>query len=72
MNKNIFLIRKTFLSLCGMVLLVFAGISFYKSRHLKEPVVLGPGVTQVKKLSAYFPKIKNGTPFALSSGRVPL
>jgi len=38
--------------------MVFAGISFYKSRHLKEPVVLGPGVTQVKKLSTYFPKIK--------------
>ncbi|MCJ7582086.1 MAG: succinylglutamate desuccinylase [Candidatus Aminicenantes bacterium] len=56
MNK--FLIRKTFLSLCGIVLCVFAGISFYKIRHLKEPVVLGPGVTQVKKLSAYFPKIK--------------
>lgn len=31
-----------------------AGISFYRSRHLPEPVVLGPGVTQVKKLSAYF------------------
>jgi len=38
--------------------MVFAGISFYKSRYLKEPVVLGPGVTQVKRLSAYFPKIK--------------
>ncbi|MFC2166689.1 succinylglutamate desuccinylase [Acidobacteriota bacterium] len=56
MNKS--LIRKTFLSLSGIVLMVFAGISFYKSRHLKEPVVLGPGVTQVNKLSAYFPKIK--------------
>lgn len=42
----------------GLVLLVFAGISFYKSRHLKEPVVLGPGITQIKKLSAYFSKIK--------------
>ncbi|MFC2168750.1 succinylglutamate desuccinylase/aspartoacylase family protein [Acidobacteriota bacterium] len=52
------LIRKTILSLFGLVLMVFAGISFYKSRHLKEPVVLGPGVTQVKKLSAYFSKIK--------------
>ncbi len=51
-------IRKVCFSLLGMALMVFAGISFYKSRHLKEPVVLGPGVTQVKKLSAYFPKIK--------------
>lgn len=42
----------------GTVLMVFAGISFYKSRHLKEPVVLGPGVTQVKKLSHYFSKLE--------------
>ena len=42
----------------GTTLMVFAGISFYKSRHLKEPVVLGPGVTQVKKLSSYFSKLE--------------
>ena len=42
----------------GTALMVFAGISFYKSRHLKEPVVLGPGVTQVKKLSSYFSKLE--------------
>jgi len=52
------LIRKISVSLLGIVLMVFAGISFYKIRHLKEPVVLGPGVVQVNKLSAYFPKIK--------------
>ncbi len=55
---NISLIRKFILSLLGTALLVFAGISFYKSRHLKEPVVLGPGVTQVKKLSSYFSKLE--------------
>jgi len=55
---NISLIRKIFLSLLGTALMVFAGISFYKSRHLREPVVLGPGVTQVKKLSSYFPKLE--------------
>jgi len=55
---NISLIRKFILSLLGTALLVFAGISFYKSRHLKEPVVLGPGVTQVKKLSRYFSKLE--------------
>jgi len=38
--------------------MIFAGASFYKSRHLKEPVVLSPGVTQVKKFSDYFPGIK--------------
>jgi predicted deacylase len=42
----------------GLVLIVFAGVSFYESRHLKEPVVLSQGVTQVKKLSDYFPGIK--------------
>lgn len=42
----------------GLVLMVFAGVSFYESRHLKEPVVLSRGVTQVKKLSDYFPGIK--------------
>jgi hypothetical protein len=35
-----------------------AGFSFYQSRNLKEPVVLGPGVSQVKKLSDYFTGIK--------------
>jgi hypothetical protein len=38
--------------------MAFAGVSFYKSRHLKEPVVLSQGVTQVKKLSDYLPIIK--------------
>ena len=52
-------LRKVFFILAGAVLMIFAGISFYQSRHLKEPVVLGPGVTQVKKLSDYFPGIKN-------------
>ena len=55
---NISLIRKIVLSLLGTALMVFAGISFYKSRHLREPVVLGPGVTQVKKLSSYFSKLE--------------
>ncbi len=55
---NISLIRKLILSLLGTALMVFAGISFYKSRHLKEPVVLGPGITQVKKLSSYFSKLE--------------
>jgi hypothetical protein len=42
----------------GATLMVFAGISFYTSRHLKELVVLGPSVKQVKKLSDYFPRIQ--------------
>jgi predicted deacylase len=51
------LIRKLVLSAAGLVLLVLSGMSFYQSRHLKEPVVLGIGVTQVEKLSKYFAPI---------------
>jgi hypothetical protein len=51
-------LRKIVFSLAGAALMLFAGISFYQIRHLKEPVVLGPGVTQVKKLSDYFKGIK--------------
>ncbi len=52
------ILRKIGFSLAGVALMLFAGISFYRIRHLKEPVVLGPGVTQVKKLSDYFKGIK--------------
>ena len=51
-------LRKIILSALGLALLVSSGISFYASRHLKEPVVLGPGVTKVKKLSEYFSGIR--------------
>lgn len=54
-------IRKCISAISGLILLVFAGVSFYKSRHLKEPVVLGPGVSQVKKLSEYFTGIQGTT-----------
>ena len=50
-------IRKIILCLAGLVLLVLSGIDFYQSRRLPEPVVLGNGVTQVQKLSSYFPAI---------------
>ncbi|MBN2246102.1 MAG: succinylglutamate desuccinylase/aspartoacylase family protein [Candidatus Aminicenantes bacterium] len=52
-------IRKIIISAVALALMIAAGISFYTSRNLKEPVVLGPGVTEVKKLSDYFPGIKN-------------
>jgi predicted deacylase len=55
---NWFYIRKFTLIVLGLVLMAFAGVSFYESRHLKEPVVLSQGVTQVKKLGDYFPGIK--------------
>jgi len=53
-----FYLRKFIFIAFGLILMVSSGVSFYKSRHLKEPVVLGPGVTQVKKLSDYFSGIK--------------
>ena len=42
----------------GLALLGTSGASFYSSRRLPEPVVLGPGVTQVKQLSDYFEPIR--------------
>lgn len=52
------ILRKTVFSLLALVILISAGYQFYRHRHLKEPVVLGPGVTSVKKLSHYFDGIK--------------
>jgi hypothetical protein len=57
-NLKLTTLRKIVFSLAGVALMLFAGISFYRIRHLKEPVVLGPGVTQVKNLSDYFKGIK--------------
>jgi len=51
-------LRKVTLTALGLVLMSLAGVSFYRSRHLAEPIVLGPGVTGVKKLSSYFPGIE--------------
>ncbi len=50
-------IRKIVFCLVGLMLLVLSGMDFYQSRRLKEPVVIGNGVTQVQKLSDYFPPI---------------
>ena len=55
------MIRKITIVSLGILLAVFSGLSFYRSRHLKEPVVISPGVTEVKKLSEYFPAIQ-GSP----------
>jgi hypothetical protein len=54
-------VRKTFFSALGSVLMILAGLSFHQSRRFKEPVVLSPGVTQVKKLSEYFEGLRNTT-----------
>jgi hypothetical protein len=41
----------------GILLLALSGASFHTSRRLPEPVVAGPGVTSVKRLSDYAPPI---------------
>jgi hypothetical protein len=57
MNARL-LVQKFIVVGLGAALLVSAGWSFYRSRHLREPVVLGPGVTGVKHLGDYFEPIR--------------
>lgn len=52
------LVRKCVLVLAAAALIVVSGRSFSAHRHLKEPVVLGPGVTAVKTLGEYFDGIR--------------
>lgn len=54
------IIRKLVIASAGLVILVFAGISFYQHRHYKEQVVINENVTQVKKLGDYFDGIRGG------------
>ncbi len=56
-NNQSHLIRKIMFLIPGILLMIFAGTSFYQSRNLQEPVVLGPGVSKVKKLGDYFPGV---------------
>jgi len=50
--------RKALIAALGTALAVSAGLSFYRSRHLAEPVVAGPGVTRVAKLGDYFGPVR--------------
>lgn len=50
--------RKILISLAGLFIFVFSGISFYQHRHLREPVVIDKNVTSVKKLGDYFDGIE--------------
>lgn len=47
-------IRKGIIGLAGLVIFIFSGTSFYKHRHLREPVVINDHVTRVKTLGDYF------------------
>jgi hypothetical protein len=51
-------LRKLAFGALGLLLLAASGISFYRSRHREEPVVLGPGVTEVKRLGDYFEGVR--------------
>jgi hypothetical protein len=51
-------LRKIAIAALGAALSVLAGLSFYRSRHLPEPVVPGPSLARVAKLSEYFPAIR--------------
>ena len=50
--------RKTLLVMLAVVFLGVSGKSFYDHRHLREPVVLGPGVTRVTTLGDYEPSLR--------------
>jgi len=41
-----------------VIFLVVSGKSFYDHRHLREPVVLGPGVTSIKTLGDYHASLR--------------
>jgi hypothetical protein len=61
MSGRLVLVRKLLVAALGLWFFAAAGVSFYRSRRLPEPVVLGPGVTDVRQLSEYFPKLKGTT-----------
>ncbi len=68
------IIRKILFMIPGILLMIIAGISFHQSRHLREPVVLGPGVSEVKRLGDYFPGIAgtiNDAQVYILEGRSP-
>ncbi|MDI6697691.1 MAG: succinylglutamate desuccinylase [Candidatus Saccharicenans sp.] len=56
--KNYGWLRKSIFLAAFLLVFIFSGLSFYRSRHLKEPLVAGDGLLEVKKLSHYFPGIK--------------
>jgi hypothetical protein len=53
MSDRLIVIRKLVIVAIGIALLTASGLSFHKSRTLREPVVVGDGVTAVKTLGDY-------------------
>ena len=58
LNKSV---RKIFIILLSVIMMVVAGREFFIWLNQKEPIVNGPGVTKVAKLSDYFEDLR-GTP----------
>ncbi|MCR4424865.1 MAG: succinylglutamate desuccinylase [Firmicutes bacterium] len=57
-NKVRLLYTRLVIALLWVALVVPAVVQFYQHRHYPEPVVLGPGVTEVRKLSDYSPALR--------------
>jgi predicted deacylase len=55
--KRIWITKIVFLALIGALMIV-GGVDLYRHRHFPLPLVAGPGVTQVKKLSDYCQGLK--------------
>ncbi len=51
-------VRKLVIAALGCALGGFAGADFYRGRHRPEPLVAGPSVVGVKRLSAYFDRLR--------------
>jgi len=49
---------KLVLLICLGIMLAISGFQLYRHRHYSVPIVAGPGVTKVVKLSTYLPAIK--------------
>lgn len=52
-NRRLLLLKIIALCILGIVLII-AGFDFYRHRNYKEAVVMGSGVTELKRLSDYF------------------
>ncbi len=66
--------RKILIAALGAAMAVSAGLNFHRSRHLAEPVVVGPGVTRVAKLGDYFGPVRgtvNDANVYILEGREP-
>jgi hypothetical protein len=58
MSDRLFVLRKLVVVALGIALLTASGLSFHRSRTLREPVVVSDGVTTVKTLGDYFDGIR--------------